>query len=129
MALEYIYTEDDDVDPFPVVEPAEDEASAPTLGFPFLPRVGVPPSSFVVPDEVDAPLLDKLEGMIIGSSNCPAGVRSKPPSGLNVNLRKKLVKLSSPYSLTFAQADEGGRLLMAGKGGIGDGERPYRKEE
>jgi hypothetical protein len=31
--------------------------------------------------------------------------------------------------LTFAQAAEGGKLLMAGKGGIGDGERPYRKEE
>jgi hypothetical protein len=57
-----------------------------------------------------------------GSSNCPAGVRSKPPSGLNVNLLKKFVKLSSPYNRTFA--NEGGAI--AGKGGMGEGDRPTR---
>jgi hypothetical protein len=67
--------------------------------------------------------------MTDGSSNWPAGVRRSPPSGLNERRRKKFVKLSSPYS--FADVDahataEDGRLRIAGSGGMGDGERPYR---
>lgn len=58
-----------------------------------------------------------------GSSNCPAGVNNSPPSGLNVNLRKKFVKLSSPYNLTELHVAKG-KLRIAGRGGIGDGDRP-----
>jgi len=35
-------------------------------------------------------------GITEGSSNWPAGVRRRPPSGLNVKRLKKFVKLSSP---------------------------------
>lgn len=66
--------------------------------------------------------------MTDGSSNWPAGVKRSPPSGLNDRRRKKLVKLSSPYSLTEAHATAGdGRLRIAGSGGIGEGDRPYRE--
>jgi len=45
-----------------------------------------------------------LLGVTAGSSNHPAGVISSPPSGLNVNRRKKFVTFSSPYSLKLAHA-------------------------
>lgn len=83
----------------------------------FLPLAGVPDISS---DD------DEMPGTTDGSSNCPAGVRSKPPSGLKVSLRKKLVKLSSPYNFTEAHAlADDGRARIAGRAGIGDGERPY----
>lgn len=62
--------------------------------------------------------------MTAGSSKWPAGVSSIAPSGLNVNLRKKLVKFSSPYSLTEVQEEVPVWGRIAGKGGIGDGDRP-----
>ena len=65
-------------------------------------------------------------GTTEGSSNCPAGVSKRPPSGLNVSLLKKFVKLSSPYSFTDAHAAVDGAMRIAGRAGIGDGERPYR---
>lgn len=68
----------------------------------------------------------EIPGFTEGSSNCPAGVSSRPPSGLKFNRLKKLVKLSSPYNLTEDQDDGFGRLRIAGSGGIGEGERPYR---
>ena len=87
-------------------------------GRPFLPLDGC--SSVLL-------VLDGLVGMTDGSSNWPAGVNSRPPSGLNVSRRKKLVKLSSPYSFTDAQDAAGdGKLRIAGKAGIGEGERPKR---
>jgi hypothetical protein len=102
-----MYTDDGEVDAAvddPAAEAVEEEPSVTTVGLPFLPLTGVvaPLSSFEEEALPAVPLCDKLDGMIIGSSNCPAGVSSKAPSGLNVNLLKKLVKLSSPYSLTFA---------------------------
>lgn len=61
-------------------------------GRPFLPRAGgVPVTSSLADDDEDL-----LAAMFEGSSNWPAGVRRRPPSGLKVNLRKKFVKLSSP---------------------------------
>jgi len=64
-------------------------------GLPFLPLTGVVvPSSFPapeVPEVLLVPLCDRLDGVINGSSNCPAGVRRRAPSELNVNLLKKLV--------------------------------------
>jgi len=61
-------------------------------GLPFLPLTGVvAPSSFPAPEVLLVPLCDKLDGIINGSSNCPAGVRRRAPSELNVNLLKKLV--------------------------------------
>jgi hypothetical protein len=89
-------------------------------GLDFLPRTGVVSSVLAPVDERDNP------GMTDGSSNCPAGVKSRPPSGLNVSRRKKLVKLSSPYSCTEAHAAAAdGRVRMAGRAGIGEGDRPY----
>jgi hypothetical protein len=73
------------------------------------------------------PVLEEDPTVMEGSSNCPAGVRSSPPSGLNVNRRKKFVKLSSPYNLTDDHAFAG-NARMAGSAGIGDGDRPYRLE-
>jgi hypothetical protein len=86
----------------------------------FLPLEGC--SSVLLPvDDRDDP------GITEGSSNCPAGVRSKPPSGLNVRRRKKFVKLSSPYSFTEDHDAAGdGRVRIAGRAGIGEGERPNR---
>jgi hypothetical protein len=69
-------------------------------------------------------------GTTAGSSNCPAGVNSSPPSGLNVSLLKKFVQLSSPYNLrldhdnTAAEEEGEGRERIAGRAGMGDGERP-----
>lgn len=58
-------------------------------GRPLRPRAGVVLlSSF-------ACCLD-CDGITEGSSNWPAGVRRRPPSGLNVKRLKKFVKLSSP---------------------------------
>lgn len=62
--------------------------------------------------------------MTEGSSNWPAGVNSKPPSGLKVKRLKKLVKLSSPYNLMLPIGGVNG-VRIAGRGGMGDGERPY----
>jgi hypothetical protein len=62
--------------------------------------------------------------MTDGSSNCPAGVKRRPPSGLKVRRRKKLVKPSSPYNLTEFQGDgEGIVVRIAGNAGSGEGER------
>jgi hypothetical protein len=88
---------------------------------PFRPLDGVKLSSI-------APILtgDPVNpGTTARSSNCPAGVNNNPPSGLNVSLLKKFVRLSSPYNLTLDQDGEG-RERIAGKGGIGDGERPIK---
>lgn len=84
-------------------------------GWPFLPRA----SSVLLPeDDRDAP------GTTDGSSNCPAGVIRRPPSGLKVKRRKKLVKPSSPYNLTEFQVDgEGIEERIAGSAGSGEGER------
>src|SRR5258708_23443317 len=62
--------------------------------------------------------------MTLGSSKCPAGVRRRAPSGLKVSRLKKLVKPSSPYSLTLAQDGVANGVRIAGSGGIGDGDRP-----
>lgn len=77
--------------------------------------------------EVSPPVAFEDPGMTEGSSNWPAGVRRRPPSELKVSRRKKFVKLSSPYSLTFAQVDaaELDAIRMAGRAGIGEGDRPY----
>jgi hypothetical protein len=84
-----------------------------------LPRAGG--SSPLVEDDRDEP------GITAGSSNCPAGVRSRPPSGLKVSRRKKFVKLSSPYSLTDAHvAAAEGKLRIAGSAGMGEGDLPKR---
>lgn len=91
-----------------------------TDGRVFLPRAGCSSVLFAVSD-LDDP------GITEGSSNCPAGVNRRPPSGLKFKRRKKFVKLSSPYSFTDAHeplAD--GRLRIAGRAGIGEGERPKR---
>lgn len=53
-----------------------------------------------------------------------SGGREQQPSGLKVNLLKKFVKLSSPYNFMVDQAGEG-KARIAGRGGIGEGERPY----
>jgi len=103
-----MYTDDVDVDwADDPITGAEFNGSEMTADLPFLPLTGVvAPSSLPepeVPEVLLVPLCDKLDGIINGSSNCPAGVRRRAPSGLNVNLLKKLVKLSSPYSLTLAQ--------------------------
>lgn len=68
----------------------EVEVKSPELeGRPLRPRAGVALlSSF-------ASCLD-CDGVTEGSSNWPAGVRRRPPSGLNVKRLKKFVKLSSP---------------------------------
>jgi hypothetical protein len=84
-------------------------------GCPFLPRA----SSGLFPED-DREVL----GLTDGSSNCPAGVNRRPPSGLKVRRRKKFVKPSSPYNLTLFQVEgEGMAVRMAGNAGSGDGER------
>jgi hypothetical protein len=65
--------------------PAPEDPSYDTEGRPLRPLAGVSLLSDLLVTE-----------MCEGSSNCPAGVRRRPPSGLKVSLRKKLVKLSSP---------------------------------
>jgi hypothetical protein len=64
------------------------------------------------------------EFLKIWSSTWPAGVRSRLPSGEKVRRRKKRVALSSAYSLCIILALAGGGALIAGNGGIGEGERP-----
>lgn len=79
-----------------------------SAGFPRRPRCGS--------------LFDKRSSVV--SSKCPDGVRRRPPSGLKVSRRKKFVKLSSPYKRVCAINCGLGGARMAGKGGIGDGDRP-----
>jgi hypothetical protein len=91
-------------------------ASSPML------RLSLPPR----PDDGSSPFpILVFVTLTDGSSNWPAGVRRRPPSGLKVSRRKKLVKLSSPYRRTEDHA-LAGIDRMAGSAGIGDGERPYR---
>lgn len=52
--------------------------------------MGDPSFRVLVTGVVSSPVFD-VPGITEGSSNCPAGVRSSPPSGLKVNLLKKLV--------------------------------------
>lgn len=61
--------------------------------------------------------------MKIWSSIWPAGVISKLPSGENVRRRKKRVTLSSPYRRCIMPT-VGAAARIAGKGGMGDGDRP-----
>jgi hypothetical protein len=75
-------------------------------------------------------LEERLElGTTEGSSKCPAGVNNNAPSGLKVKRLKKLVKPSSPYSFTDAHEGVAAGVRMAGRGGIGEGERPKFREE
>lgn len=67
LAREYMYTDEGELC----------EKVSPD-GWPFLPRV-----------VCSSTALD--EGTTVGSSNCPAGVRSNPPSGLKVSRLKKFV--------------------------------------
>ena len=93
-------------------------------GCPFRPLGGVGFSS-IAPIFTGDPV---NPGTTAGSSNCPAGVNNSPPSGLNVSLLKKFVQLSSPYKLRLdhdnTDAEGEGRERIAGRAGMGDGERP-----